>query len=354
MPLGPHLLGGTQPVLVEVPLGASPADDPGVRRELDAEAGVRVPEETRAEVVSVELSSATELEALESMRRSIELVAPRVALSATIDPAWLERTPERWAGAAHRLHLRFNRVPGSDMKARLDELIPLTVASSTALLLEAGGSDPEDAVDLALELAGSAASVADAAVMVALTPTEGYSPLHATRLLAARLHAAELDLPILLLDRPAERGAEPLLAPATALGGLLCDGIGDAIQIRHPSPTDSRRLAFGILQGARVRITKTEFISCPSCGRTLFDLEETTARIKAHTSHLKGLKIAVMGCIVNGPGEMADADFGYVGWGEDKIALFVGKEMVARDIPTDEAHLRLIDLIKANGRWIDP
>jgi (E)-4-hydroxy-3-methylbut-2-enyl-diphosphate synthase len=159
---------------------------------------------------------------------------------------------------------------------------------------------------------------------------------------------------VVLLDRPNDRGAHALLGPSLALGDLLCEGIGDSILIETGSADDSRRLAFGILQAARVRITRTEFISCPSCGRTLFDLEETTARIKSKTAHLKGVKIAVMGCIVNGPGEMADADFGYVGWGEDKIALFVGKEMVEKDIPTDEADQRLIDLIKTRGRWVDP
>jgi (E)-4-hydroxy-3-methylbut-2-enyl-diphosphate synthase len=138
------------------------------------------------------------------------------------------------------------------------------------------------------------------------------------------------------------------------MGGLLCDGIGDAIQIEAPAASESRNLAFSVLQAARVRITRTEFISCPSCGRTLFDLEQTTARIRARTDHLKGVKIAIMGCVVNGPGEMADADFGYVGWGEDKIALFVGKEMVAKDIPTAEADERLVELIRQHGRWVDP
>ena len=135
---------------------------------------------------------------------------------------------------------------------------------------------------------------------------------------------------------------------------MLCDGIGDAIHVAVEQPTDARRLAFNILQAARVRTTRTEFISCPSCGRTLFDLEETTASIKRRTAHLKDLKIAVMGCVVNGPGEMADADFGYVGWGDDKIALFVGKEMVAKDIPTADADERLVELIKEHGRWVDP
>jgi (E)-4-hydroxy-3-methylbut-2-enyl-diphosphate synthase len=138
------------------------------------------------------------------------------------------------------------------------------------------------------------------------------------------------------------------------IGGLLCDGFGDSVQLRGQREGEARKLAFGILQAARVRITKTEFISCPSCGRTLFDLEQTTAGIKRRTAHLKGVKIAVMGCIVNGPGEMADADFGYVGWGDDKIALFVGKEMVAKDIPTTDAVERLVDLIKQHGKWVDP
>jgi (E)-4-hydroxy-3-methylbut-2-enyl-diphosphate synthase len=156
------------------------------------------------------------------------------------------------------------------------------------------------------------------------------------------------------VDRPERRGADPLLGPAAMLGGALCDGIGDAIHLDLAHPSEARRLAFNILQAARVRITKTEFISCPSCGRTLFDLETTTARIKARTAHLKGVKIAVMGCVVNGPGEMADADFGYVGWGEDKIALFVGKDLVERDIPVEEADARLVELIKRHGRWVDP
>ena len=178
--------------------------------------------------------------------------------------------------------------------------------------------------------------------------------MHVMRLLVARLAAAGQTTPIVLIDDPARRAADPLLAPSSVLGGLLCDGIGDSIQVGAQSATDARRLAFSILQAARVRTTRTEFISCPSCGRTLFDLEQTTARIKERTAHLKGLKIAVMGCIVNGPGEMADADFGYVGWGENKIALFVGKEMVARDVPTDEADERLVELIKKHDRWVDP
>ena len=112
--------------------------------------------------------------------------------------------------------------------------------------------------------------------------------------------------------------------------------------------------AFGILQAARTRITKTEYISCPSCGRTLFDLQETTAKIRKRTDHLKGVKIGIMGCIVNGPGEMADADYGYVGTGKDKIALYRGQEVVKRSVKADNAVDELIELIKEDGNWIEP
>ena len=116
----------------------------------------------------------------------------------------------------------------------------------------------------------------------------------------------------------------------------------------------SDRCMFGILQATRTRISKTEYISCPSCGRTLYDLQTTIARIKEATSHLKGLKIGIMGCIVNGPGEMADADYGYVGAAPGRITLYKGRTVVARNIPQEEALDRLVELIKADGEWVEP
>ena len=113
-------------------------------------------------------------------------------------------------------------------------------------------------------------------------------------------------------------------------------------------------LSFLILQNTRTRIFKTDYISCPSCGRTKFDLQETTALVKKHTNHLKGLKIGIMGCIVNGPGEMADADYGYVGTGPSKISLYKGQEVIAQNIPAEAAVDALIDLIKLHGDWIEP
>ena len=148
-----------------------------------------------------------------------------------------------------------------------------------------------------------------------------------------------------------------LFAPTDA-GGLLIDGFGDGIMLSMPYMQDKNALlnatAFGILQAGRVRISKTEYISCPSCGRTLFDLQETTAKIRQVTDHLKGIKIGIMGCIVNGPGEMADADYGYVGIGKDKIALYKGQEVVKKSVPADSAVDELISLIKENGDWREP
>lgn len=135
-------------------------------------------------------------------------------------------------------------------------------------------------------------------------------------------------------------------------GTLVVDGQIDGILLR-PASAMTNRLSFGILQASRLRMTKTEYISCPSCGRTLFDLQETTARIRERTEHLKGVKIGIMGCIVNGPGEMADADYGYVGVGPDKIALYRGKEVVERGVKTAEAVDKLIELIAGDGNWID-
>ncbi|WP_395767894.1 (E)-4-hydroxy-3-methylbut-2-enyl-diphosphate synthase [Aquirufa sp.] len=148
-----------------------------------------------------------------------------------------------------------------------------------------------------------------------------------------------------------------LFAPTDA-GGLLIDGFGDGIMLSMPYMQDKNALlnatAFGILQASRVRISKTEYISCPSCGRTLFDLQETTAKIRQVTDHLKGIKIGIMGCIVNGPGEMADADYGYVGIGKDKIALYKGQEVVKKSVPADSAVDELISLIKEHGDWREP
>ncbi len=183
-------------------------------------------------------------------------------------------------------------------------------------------------------------------------------PTHAHRRLVALLRRlGHGELPIVLRHRsdPLEGAEAAILRAATDLGGLLCDGIGDRVSLGgFGSLVKDVQLAYRILQGARLRTSWTEFISCPSCGRTLFDLEETTARVKERTSHLPGLKIAVMGCVVNGPGEMADADFGYVGSGVGKVDLYVKHERVVRNVAEGVAPDRLVDLIRDHGAWEDP
>ena len=146
------------------------------------------------------------------------------------------------------------------------------------------------------------------------------------------------------------------LYAATDMGGLFIDGFGDGVWLKNSdiSPKEINSFLFGILQAARVRISKTEYIACPSCGRTLFDLVEVTNKIRERTEHLKGIKIGIIGCIVNGPGEMADADYGYVGSGPGKITLYRGKEVIKKSVPSETAVDGLIDLIKEDGNWVEP
>ncbi len=182
----------------------------------------------------------------------------------------------------------------------------------------------------------------------------------AFRLLAAKLKRLGLDNPILLKDclDLAPAPLEPkiaLLRASVVMGSLLADGIGDAILVRgEAGGGQSLRLAYNILQAAGCRSFKTDYVACPSCGRTLFNLQTVTARIKERTEHLKGVKVAIMGCIVNGPGEMADADFGYVGGAPGKINLYVGKQAIKFNIPEAEAVDRLVDLIREHGKWVEP
>jgi (E)-4-hydroxy-3-methylbut-2-enyl-diphosphate synthase len=182
----------------------------------------------------------------------------------------------------------------------------------------------------------------------------------AFRLLAAKLNRLGKSNPILLKDTLTADAEllEPkiaLLRASVVIGSLLADGIGDAILVRgEPGAGQSLRLAYNILQAAGCRSFKTDYVACPSCGRTLFNLQTVTARIKARTEHLKGVKIAIMGCIVNGPGEMADADFGYVGGAPGKINLYVGKTPIKFNIPESEAVERLVDLIREHGKWVEP
>ena len=182
-----------------------------------------------------------------------------------------------------------------------------------------------------------------------------YPRLHECREFFDFIQENKLDIPVILSFKYKESYDDLVIHSATEFGALLADGLGEGLHIEAELELEKlKNLSFGILQGCRMRSSKTEYIACPSCGRTLFDLQEVTAQIQEKTAHLPGVKIAVMGCIVNGPGEMADADFGYVGSKPGMIDLYVGKECVEKNIEAKIACDRLIDLIKSHGRWVEP
>ena len=192
-----------------------------------------------------------------------------------------------------------------------------------------------------------------------LKPKEGISHLHASRRVFEIFGSNNINVSVIHhFTTDTDDSNELALQLGTKIGSLLTDGNGDGVVIEqtgdsHFSVDFLRTSSFSLLQGSRTRNTKTEFVSCPSCGRTLFDLQETTAKIQESTGHLPGVTIAVMGCIVNGPGEMADADFGYVGTFPGKIDLYYGKEVVRKSIPEESAVEELVDLIKEYDMWKD-
>ena len=224
---------------------------------------------------------------------------------------------------------------------------------------------PEGAIRLAIEIDGTEdddliAKVKELdPVMVMITIDPSVSQLHASRRVFEIFKANDINAPAIHHYKTEAADSNNLaLELGTKVGSLLTDGNGDGVLIEQVGETNFsvdflRNTAFSLLQGCRMRNTKTEFVSCPSCGRTLFDLQETTAKIQDATGHLPGVTVAVMGCIVNGPGEMADADFGYVGTLPGKVDLYYGKEVVRKNIPNDDAVDALVDLIKSYDMWKD-
>ena len=192
---------------------------------------------------------------------------------------------------------------------------------------------------------------------VLLIDTHNKNGIAEQRRLFVELINNEIKTPVIIGRAYTDLSEEQLqLSAAADIGSLLLDGLGEGIfiyAVNSGSDQMVNSLGFGILQASRTRISKTEYISCPSCGRTLFDLQETTAKIRKETDHLKGVKIGIMGCIVNGPGEMADADYGYVGTGPGKLTLYKEQSVVEKNIPESEAVIALINLIKKHGDWVD-
>ena len=265
----------------------------------------------------------------------------------------LTEEPEEEVPVAQRLVAPYNAgLRSAESFAPVAERVdPYSYARRVTRSVDVGGVRAGDGETVAvLEPAEPDVTVADLSEVAAST-CPWYDAVRAYRRLAAQAGDQPLHLN---LDVDGD-DLEVLLRTATVSGSLLCDGLGDSVGLTAPQSDEVRsRLLFNVLQAAGVRITKTEFVSCPSCGRTLFDLQSTTERIASRTSHLKGVKIAIMGCVVNGPGEMADADFGYVGGSPGHVNLYVGKEVVEKGVPEAEADERLIELIRSHGKWQDP
>jgi (E)-4-hydroxy-3-methylbut-2-enyl-diphosphate synthase len=309
--------------------------------------------ETPAEGLLVPIASQADLGRLQ-----VELAAVPVAvrfLVLELSPAvTATQAKEFLAGAGTRVVLlrRFGSTDG----AALEEWGAVARATGNFVAVDASS------VDLAA-LSSALKSVGDDHLIVTFSgPASGAEhSVGAYRRMVEVLRSTGSHAPVWIRNTAgtAVRGdnsfLSKLIEASLLTGSLLCDGVGDLVSIETESdPARAARLTYNVLQGAGARISKAEFVACPSCGRTLFDLQTTTQRIRAQTAHLKGVKIAIMGCIVNGPGEMADADFGYVGGAPGKINLYVGKNCVQYNIPQSDADARLIALIKEHRKWAEP
>ncbi len=345
--LGAAPCGADQPPRVVVRLsGAEQAA--GALREL---ASPRM-KDTPAEGILVPVSSPSDLRALSAGIAGLDTAASFLVLE--LAPGLTPADAEPLLASSRGPVVLLRRFAG-DESAALTEWAGLARRTGQFLAVDA---TPSDFGRLAAVLAEAGAG---RVIATFSGRTDGDHPVGAYRRIAEVLRGAGLPAPIWIRNTHASavRGdnsfLSKLIEASFLTGSLLCDGIGDLVSIETESdPSRSVRLSYNVLQGAGARISKAEFVACPSCGRTLFDLQTTTQRIRAQTAHLKGVKIAIMGCIVNGPGEMADADFGYVGGAPGKINLYVGKQCVQYNIPQADADARLIALIKEHRKWTEP
>jgi (E)-4-hydroxy-3-methylbut-2-enyl-diphosphate synthase len=311
---------------------------------LDVHAAQR---EVRAEGLLVRLDDPAHAAGLRSLRKALGQAVPALFVETSLSPADF---PFDGAGSRLVVVKAFAAADGAEVKAWGEAVVKHDAILAVDL----------DGATLAALTKELSAIPAGHLILTSSQPQDG---LHATgtyRELVRCADVAQLEAPLWIRATVAnatliDPGFQSRLIEASILaGGLLVDGYGDFLSCETPtSSAKSLTLAYDILQGARMRQTKTEYVACPSCGRTLFDIQSTTLKIKERTGHLKSVTIAVMGCIVNGPGEMADADFGYVGGAPGKINLYVGKTPVKFNVPQEEAVERLVDLIKEKGRWVE-
>ena len=268
-----------------------------------------------------------------------------------VDPArkfkHLDYTDEEYADEIKKIEERF--IPFLNICKEHHTAIRIGVnhGSLSDRIMSRYGDTPEGMVESCMEFLRICVKENFLNVVISIKASNTEIMVRTVRLLVATMDKEDMHFPIHLGVTEAGEGEDGRLKSAVGIGALLIDGIGDTIRVSlSEAPEKEIPVAYGILQAARVRITKTEYISCPGCGRTLYNLEETIARIKAATSHLSGLKSAIMGCIVNGPGEMADADYGYVGAARGKVSLYKQKQCIEMNIPEEEAVDRLLQFIE--------
>jgi len=341
IPVGGDALPG-----VETAAHAPVTDTDSLREEILARLDPDKPEDAiRSELVSVSIGSTEDIPLLEELLDSLGGLREKIVVSTadtTIVPALLPLCGR----------VRIDIVEGETLGTAFIESIHDRNAAIEFCFIHEKSSENVPA-EVLVRLASRLKSGGLQRAMLSIVSD---TPLYPTRKLALELKKSGIDYPLVVRYRCIDGDRSGvLIQSAIQAGTLFCDGIGDLVALETKlSASEEIGLCFNILQAARIRMSKTEFISCPGCGRTYFELEKTTALIKARVSHLKGLKIGIMGCIVNGPGEMADADFGYVGSGKGRISLYVGKECVEDNMPEDAALERLIELIRQNGKWVDP
>lgn len=272
-----------------------------------------------------------------------------------VDPArkfkHLEYTDEEYAEEIKKIEQRF--VPFLNICKEHHTAIRIGVnhGSLSDRIMSRYGDTPEGMVESCMEFLRICVRENFSNVVISIKASNTEIMVRTVRLLVSTMDSEDMHFPIHLGVTEAGEGEDGRLKSAVGIGALLLDGIGDTIRVSlSEAPEREIPVAYGILQAARARITRNEYISCPGCGRTMYNLEDTIARIKAATSHLSGLKIAIMGCIVNGPGEMADADYGYVGAGRGKVSLYKQKQCIEMNIPEEEAVDHLLRLIEEDRK----
>jgi (E)-4-hydroxy-3-methylbut-2-enyl-diphosphate synthase len=280
--------------------------------------------------------------------------------------------PGNWIGHASRVTRHASRNDGNEeaveqIRKKLKPILKICKEHGTAIrigtnhgslsqrILNRYGNTPMGMVESALEFVRICNESGFHDIVLSMKASDTRLMIQANRLLVERMKQEGMNYPVHLGVTEAGSGEDGRIRSAIGIGSLLADGIGDTIRVSiTEDPEYEIPVAYSILQATGIRITRTEYISCPSCARTLFNIQETVEKIKQKTVHLKGLKIAVMGCIVNGPGEMAEAHYGYVGVGKGKVMLYKGQDLIKRNVAETQAVEELVKLIKEGGDWIDP